>query len=803
MKPNLKLTLLTAGLCLLASGLHGGPVFFPIQQMTGLTNDTVVNVRAVNNPTIYNGRFYWLPAAGTNLTTSGGYVTNTFVPGAYTVTIGSLAQSWTMYVTNNTTEVSAADLSRGVTIYASGSGSGTAGALTNNDSRDITLAGSLFTGQGFSPGTRLFFTNENYPGLELQPVTSAERDLMTETTLPGAAIYNTESNRVQVATGSSTWKTLAFTTDTSNPSTNIYGVPFTSLRPVYNVRDFGANGNDGSIAGDQAGIQAAIDAASTNAGGGVVYFPVGTYWLTNVPAKPGFKSENHESLLVILSNNITLLGEWKYATTIKLCPNTGALTNMNGIGSGDRNAMTYNGATNTVFENLTFDGNYPAQDYCYDFTQFYNSENTTIRNCRFINTREDAIDIEGRHLVENCDFIGVGNSCMTVVEDGSIYRNLNITNCGIADADGDDTIACTVGTGTFENINYHGGSGRIFLKSGNATFKNSTFYFTNALGANFTNEVNTKLRLVNCNISRPYAASTNGYVIGFTSGQILVDGCSFLNAKVFGLTNAAQFVFVNNDVFAQVADWGIIDGSAKPVQINNNTVTGGSATGIRFVDNTRRSDNAVISGNVFNNADLYIEKMSTNDIIAFNTFDNASSLRLFGSGTGSHRVIGNSFKKSDCNLDLDCEFTLFSGNHVWTVLQGGGMYWNKFIGNTFKVAFTGSYSRTNWNMFANNYWHGSGLPFVGGSVSTITTSTTLSEFEEDTIWNGTSLTCTLPSAVTMGYGKKFRVLNVNSTSLTIATTSSQTINGTTPTAQAQWVTRCYLSNGANWVILSN
>lgn len=116
-----KFTLLAAGLCLLSfvlCPLHAGPVFFPIEQMTGLTNDTVVNVRAVNNPIIYNGRFYYLPAAGTNLTTSGGYVTNTFVPGAYTVTIGSLAQSWTMYVTNNTTEVSAADLSRGVTIYA-------------------------------------------------------------------------------------------------------------------------------------------------------------------------------------------------------------------------------------------------------------------------------------------------------------------------------------------------------------------------------------------------------------------------------------------------------------------------------------------------------------------------------------------------------------------------------------------------------------------------------------------------------------------------------------------------------------
>lgn len=93
-------------------------VFFPVSEMTGMTNDVTLNVRAVNNPVIYNGRFYYQPRLGTNLTTVGGFVTNSFVPGRYTVTVAGLQKAWNMYVTNSSATLSAVDLSSAITIYS-------------------------------------------------------------------------------------------------------------------------------------------------------------------------------------------------------------------------------------------------------------------------------------------------------------------------------------------------------------------------------------------------------------------------------------------------------------------------------------------------------------------------------------------------------------------------------------------------------------------------------------------------------------------------------------------------------------
>lgn len=68
-------------------------------------------------------------------------------------------------------------------------------------------------------------------------------------------------------------------------------------------------------------------------------------------------------------------------------------------------------------------------------------------------------------------------------------------------------------------------------------------------------------------------------------------------------------------------------------------------------------------------------------------------------------------------------------------------------------------------------------------------------------FDGTTLTATLPSAVTMGSGKTFTIKNLNASTLTIATTSSQTIDGTTPANLTVGQSRTYLSNGSNWFII--
>ncbi len=63
----------------------------------------------------------------------------------------------------------------------------------------------------------------------------------------------------------------------------------------YNVLDYGALGN--GVANDKASIQAAIDAADS-AGGGIVYFPDGTYSVVSGASREG----------ILIGDNITLLG---------------------------------------------------------------------------------------------------------------------------------------------------------------------------------------------------------------------------------------------------------------------------------------------------------------------------------------------------------------------------------------------------------------------------------------------------------------------------------------------------------------
>ncbi|NOS70050.1 MAG: hypothetical protein HOP33_08975 [Verrucomicrobia bacterium] len=132
-------------LLIMASGgiATATPVYFPVLLMTGATNDVVINVRAVNNPVIYNGSVYYMPVNGTNLTTVGGNITNSFIPGSYTASIAGIPRSWRFYVTNSATPISVVNLmvGDGITVYNDGS---PLGALTNRDTRAWTNLSSLW-----------------------------------------------------------------------------------------------------------------------------------------------------------------------------------------------------------------------------------------------------------------------------------------------------------------------------------------------------------------------------------------------------------------------------------------------------------------------------------------------------------------------------------------------------------------------------------------------------------------------------------------------------------------------------------
>lgn len=90
--------------------------------------------------------------------------------------------------------------------------------------------------------------------------------------------------------------------------------------------------------------------------------------------------------------------------------------------------------------------------------------------------------------------------------------------------------------------------------------------------------------------------------------------------------------------------------------------------------------------------------------------------------------------------------------------------------------------------------------FGGRRKAYVAKTTTYSIAVTDHIINCTSgtFTATLPTAVGIT-GQEFIVVNSGSGSITIATTSSQTINGTSTATLNQWDRITVVSDGANWI----
>lgn len=85
---------------------------------------------------------------------------------------------------------------------------------------------------------------------------------------------------------------------------------------------------------------------------------------------------------------------------------------------------------------------------------------------------------------------------------------------------------------------------------------------------------------------------------------------------------------------------------------------------------------------------------------------------------------------------------------------------------------------------------------------TKTASFTIPNTDQTTYWlfNGTSITATLPDPTTMPGNAKLTVKNINATSLTVNSAgTSKTIDGAASQALAQWAKASYVSDGAQWL----
>ena len=213
---------------------------------------------------------------------------------------------------------------------------------------------------------------------------------------------------------------------------------------IADVTEFGAVG-DGTT-DDYSAIQSAIDSVSD---GGTVFFPTGTYLIT-------------QSLKVYSKQVIELNG----STILQGASITNLLRGYSTTSIGE-----YDGTHDTVIQNGTFDGgSYTTNN---TLVGFCHSKNVTIRNCAFVNAygawHNLEINSSKWFVVDNCTFEGTrknnSNGCMIQVDsydsaatwpwsdgkqDNTVSYLVEIKNCHFYG----NTVSPAIGNHSSTNIQY-------------------------------------------------------------------------------------------------------------------------------------------------------------------------------------------------------------------------------------------------------------------------------------------------------------------------------------------------------------
>jgi hypothetical protein len=89
---------------------------------------------------------------------------------------------------------------------------------------------------------------------------------------------------------------------------------------------------------------------------------------------------------------------------------------------------------------------------------------------------------------------------------------------------------------------------------------------------------------------------------------------------------------------------------------------------------------------------------------------------------------------------------------------------------------------------------------VAGTARTVTANYTVLATDDSVLSNGTGITITLPSAATVGTGRRHRIKNIHSSaSVTVNSTAGNIDGGTTTTLTPKSALE-FLSDGTNWWI---
>jgi hypothetical protein len=139
--------------------------------------------------------------------------------------------------------------------------------------------------------------------------------------------------------------------------------------------------------------------------------------------------------------------------------------------------------------------------------------------------------------------------------------------------------------------------------------------------------------------------------------------------------------------------------------------------------------------------------------------------------------------------------------------MGGGAYMFLLRGNTASrpsgMSSTNALEYYDSTILKPVWWSGTDWRDARGYttlLATKTTSYTHADGDEIVVYNGTSLTATLPDPTTVLVGKRWNVKNINASALTVVSAgTSKTIDGAASQSLAQWAKAEYVSDGTQWL----
>lgn len=586
---------------------------------------------------------------------------------------------------------------------------------------------------------------------------------------------------------------------------------FAPLGP-YDIRLFGAIPDD--TIEDDAAIQAAINACSTNVEiksvRGTVWIPEGIFLIgTNNPPAADSYLEGHASNLIIRSNGVVLRGVNRHRSILKLNKDTtgSALYYGNMIGMGVTNPAapsSYSGVTNCGIKNLTIDGNNLGitSGNSVDLTQIYLSAQIEIEDVDFYNSSQDAVDVQfgDASFVRRCNFYNIrGNAIgsqdrLTIAQD--LYGNGN---------QGGNPPACftaSVGTLVLRNVVWENMSGIAVIDGGGTLdVGDAEFYPTNTTA--FTNIIaaNGNVKLNGVYISGAAAIAADHYFVYLGTNKV----GQFSNVETYGkrafYIDSATTADFNNVRFYQNTQPSIVFNGGFGYTVSG-SVFSGSGRGIE--NNGVGSSSVSVTDTKFYGTSIYATPASgsaTNWNVSGCTFSGGALIYMNGNSVGHANISANILDTvnltSRSNLISACKINTYTFD---SSVGSGNVFQNCRFENTTYSGSALAHSNTvfidcltqggnRFNPF-ETYFYTNAAVTLGGYPGQVWASAV--------IISNTAGTVTLPTAVNYsGFG--FSVKNAHAANaLTVATTSSQTVDSTTPATIPANGFRRYFSDGSNW-----